>query len=41
MSITILFIFEVTKDDIAVGDFEITAVSLRDVLEGINETLNR
>jgi len=34
----ILFIFEVTKDDIAVGDFEITAVSLRGDIEGINET---
>ncbi|HHU30901.1 MAG TPA: hypothetical protein GXZ53_09505 [Firmicutes bacterium] len=34
----ILFIFEVTKDDIAVGDFEITAISLRSDTEGINDT---
>ena len=34
----VLFIFEVTKDNIAVGDFEITEISLRDDTEGINNT---
>ena len=36
----VLFVFEVAKDggDITEGDFEITAISLRDDTEGINET---
>jgi hypothetical protein len=36
----VLFVFEVAKDggDITTGDFEITAISLRDDTEGINET---
>jgi hypothetical protein len=34
----VLFIFEVTKDNIAVGDFEITEISLRGNTEGINDT---
>jgi len=36
----VLFVFEVAKDggDITKGDFEITAISLRDDTEGINET---
>ena len=34
----VLFIFEVTKDGIKEGDFEITEISLRSDTEGINET---
>ena len=36
----VLFVFEVAKDgdDITIGDFEITAISLRDGTEGINDT---
>lgn len=36
----VLFVFEVAKDggDITEGDFEITAISLRDNTEGINDT---
>lgn len=34
----VLFIFEVTKDGIKEGDFEITEISLRSDTEGINDT---